>query len=143
MFLRIPPAKIFCEVTWTKGCHRSLVFLLCPLPLSFSQVCGQSNDLAKDHTLICFPKKELILCPSTFLIYSGVSFLPSVCCRELAPYRQMQSPGGALALQEPGFHFVSKPKISEVLDGLCYSALSLGFVLLLLLFCFVSPWKAL
>lgn len=40
----------------------------------------------------------------------------------------MQSPGGRLALQEPGFRFVSKPKISEVLDGLCYSALSLGFV---------------
>lgn len=30
----------------------------------------------------------------------------------------MQDPGGAIALQEASFRFVSKPKIGEVLDSL-------------------------
>ena len=46
----------------------------------------------------------------------------------------MQDPGGAIALQEASFHFVSKPKVCEVLD-IFHRAWGL--------FCFISPREAL
>lgn len=59
---------------------------------------------------VCFKRKELVLCPSTFLIYTDIPFSILSAAESSLHGGKMQNPGGAVTLQEPSFHGFKQTK---------------------------------